>query len=130
MKSRQLLFITLMMPLSMVIANEAEVVNTGFTKQGTTWRVSTTLRHGDTGWEHYADAWRVVDSKGRELGKRVLFHPHENEQPFTRSQDGIRIPADITVVFVEAHDKIHGWNKERVRVDLNRSSGKRYRVSR
>ncbi|MFV1997574.1 MAG: hypothetical protein ACC641_06130 [Acidiferrobacterales bacterium] len=130
MKSRQLLFITLMMPLSMVTAGEAEVVKAEFTKQGATWHVSTTLRHGDTGWEHYADAWRVVDSMGRELGKRVLVHPHENEQPFTRSQGGISIPANITVVFVEAHDKKHGWNKERVRVDLNRSSGKRYRVSR
>lgn len=130
MKTKQLLFIALLAPLPNAMANDAEVVKTEFTKQGTTWHVSTTLRHGDTGWDHYADAWRVVDSAGEELGKRVLYHPHENEQPFTRSQGGIDIPTGITVVFVEAHDKKHGWNKQRVRVDLSRSSGKRYRVSR
>lgn len=130
MKTKQLLFIALLAHLPNAMANDAEVVKTEFTKQETTWHVSTTLRHGDSGWDHYADAWRVVDSAGKELGKRVLYHPHENEQPFTRSQGGIDIPTGITVVFVEAHDKVHGWNKQRVRVDLNKPSGKRYRVSR
>lgn len=129
MKTRQLLFIALLAPLPNAMANDAEVVKTEFTKQGATWHVSATLRHSDSGWDHYADAWRVVDNDGKELGKRVLYHPHENEQPFTRSLGGIDIPTGTTVVFVEAHDKVHGWNKKRVRVDFNRSSGKRYRVS-
>lgn len=130
MKIIRLLFIALLTPLPNVMANEVEVVRTEFTRQGATWHVSTTLRHGDTGWDHYADAWRVVDSAGKELGKRVLYHPHEDEQPFTRSQSGIGIPEDVTVVFVEAHDKKHGWNNQRVRVDLSRSKGKYYRVRR
>ena len=130
MKMRQLLFIALLAPLPNVMANDAEVVKTEFTRQGTTWHVSTTLRHDDTGWEHYADAWRVVDRAGKVLGKRVLYHPHENEQPFTRSQSGISIPEGVSIVFVEAHDKVHGWNKQRVRVDLDQSAGTRYRIRR
>lgn len=130
MKLRPLLLMALLAPLPNAMANDAEVVKTEFTRQGTTWRVSTTLRHGDTGWDHYADAWRVVDSAGKVLGKRVLYHPHENEQPFTRSQSGISIPAGVSIVFVEAHDKVHGWNKQRVRVDLKQSSGARYRIRR
>lgn len=112
-----------------VLANEVEVVNTRFDRQGDSWTVHTTLRHADSGWDHYADKWRVINSRGDVLGERVLFHPHENEQPFTRSQSGIRIPQGISVVFVQAHDKVHGWSKQRIRVDLRRDSGERYRVN-
>jgi hypothetical protein len=49
----------------------------------------------DAGWEHYADRWQVLDAGGTVLGERVLLHPHDTEQPFTRSQSGIEIPAGI-----------------------------------
>lgn len=58
-----------------------------------TYRFDVTIRHPDTGWDHYADGWRVLDMDGNELGMRVLFHPHVDEQPFTRSLDGVKIPA-------------------------------------
>ena len=44
--------------------------------------------HPDTGWDDYADGWRVLDMDGNELGMRVLHHPHVDEQPFTRSLSG------------------------------------------
>jgi hypothetical protein len=111
------------------MANEVEIVHTTFTFQNGAWHVSTTLRHNDTGWDHYADAWQVVDGQGQVLGKRVLYHPHENEQPFTRS-DMINIPADVGVVYVEAHDKVDGWSKQRVRVELDKAKGDRFEVRR
>lgn len=94
------------------------------------WTISVTLRHADTGWDHYADAWRVVDGDGTVLGRRVLAHPHVDEQPFTRGQSGIRIPADTPHVYIEAHDTVHGWSAERLAVDLARPEGTRYRISR
>ena len=97
---------------------------------GGAWRVSTRLRHGDTGWKHYADAWRVVDAEGVVLGERLLAHPHVSEQPFTRSQSGIKIPSALSEVFVEAHDKVHGWSADRLRVDLSQASGYRFSVKR
>lgn len=115
---------------SPVMANEVEIVKTRFEKYGSTWTVDTTLRHHDTGWDHYADKWRVVDSRGQVLGVRVLFHPHENEQPFTRSESGIVIPDGNKIVYVEAHDKVHGWSKQRVRVDLSKRKGDRFTVVR
>jgi hypothetical protein len=118
-----------LLPWASIQANEVEVVSTDFSRQGGSWYVSTTLRHQDTGWDHYADQWRVVDEKGSVLGKRILYHPHEHEQPFTRSQGGIEIPAGTKTVFVEAHDKVHGWSKQRVRVDLTRKSGDRFTVN-
>ena len=47
----------LTMPLS---AGEVEVRHARFVAQGQTWTVSVTLYHADTGWEHYADGWRIV----------------------------------------------------------------------
>ena len=113
---------------SAAFAGDVEIVKTEFSKRGDSWNINTTLRHGDTGWEHYADAWRIVDEEGKELGKRTLFHPHENEQPFTRSLSGTRIPSGTRIVYVEAHDKKHGWSKQRVKVDLSVSTGKRYEI--
>ncbi len=88
-----------------------------------------TLRHADTGWEHYADLWVVETPDGRELGRRVLYHPHENEQPFTRSQR-IEIPRRVSEVRVRAGDNIEGLNSNVVVVDLTRSRGERFRVVR
>ncbi len=53
---------------------------------------SVTLEHNDEGWDHYADKWDVVTLDGKLLKSRVLHHPHENEQPFTRSLSGVVIP--------------------------------------
>lgn len=112
-----------------VHAGDVEIVKVAMQASGAgQWRANVTLQHADTGWEHYADAWRVMTEGGKLLGTRVLYHPHVNEQPFTRSLS-VAIPADIGVVFVEAHDKVHGWSKQRVRVDLNTRSGDRYSVS-
>ena len=111
-------------------AGEVEIVHTRFRATGGEWSVDVTLRHGDTGWDHYADAWRVVGGDGTIFGTRTLFHPHENEQPFTRSLGGVAIPADMSTVYVEAHDKVHGWSPQRVPVDLSKSKGERFEVSR
>lgn len=115
---------------SHAVAGQVEIVRTEFVLRGGAWTVSTTLRHGDTGWEHYADAWRVVNEKGDVLGTRTLFHPHVDEQPFTRSQSGIQIAKDTHIVFVEAHDKKHGWSPQRIQVDLRQSEGERFTVQR
>jgi hypothetical protein len=113
-----------------VHAGEVEIVHVAFTQHHDTWQVHTTLRHEDTGWEHYADAWRVVTENGNVLGTRVLAHPHEDEQPFTRSLEGVVIPADTHIVYVEAHDKVHGWGSQRVRVDLHQAAGDRFQIKR
>ena len=103
-------------------ADDARVEFAEFFKQGDdTWSVSVTLRHADTGWDHYADAWRVLGADDTELGRRVLYHPHEDEQPFTRSLSGVKIPAGMTSVWVQAHDKVHGWSPNRLKIDLGKA---------
>jgi len=113
-----------------VHAGDVEILNVYLQETDSGWRAEVTLKHADTGWEHYADAWRIVDGKGRLLKTRVLYHPHVKEQPFTRSLSGIPIPAGLNKVYVEAHDKRHGWSPQKIEVDLTRSSGDRYHIRR
>ncbi len=114
-----------------VWAGQVEIVAVEFQRSGGQWVVHTTLKHDDTGWDHYADGWRVVSADGKQVyGERTLFHPHEDEQPFTRSLSGVSIPSGIVEVFVEAHDKVHGWSPQRIKVLLDRASGDRFKVTR
>ena len=105
-----------------VLAGEADVVRAqAMPAGGGTWRFQVTVAHGDTGWDHYADKWDVVALDGTVLGTRVLLHPHDTEQPFTRSLGGVAIPGDITEVILRAHDKVHGYGGREVTVKLPRS---------
>jgi hypothetical protein len=77
-----------------------------------------TLEHDDQGWDHYADLWEVVTLDGRVLGSRVLYHPHENEQPFTRSLSAVIIPQGMNQVKIRARDSVHGYGKQELLVDI------------
>ena len=79
---------------------------------------SVTLEHADEGWDHYADQWDVMTLDDQLLKSRVLYHPHENEQPFTRSLSGVLVPEGMKQVKVRARDSKHGWSKNEVIVDL------------
>ena len=115
----------------LLCANDVDIVHARFRHSGGAgWAVDVTLRHADAGWEHYADAWRVVAGDGGILGTRTLYHPHDNEQPFTRSLDDVKVPADVNTVYVEAHDKLHGWSAKRLQVNLDMDTGERFEVSR
>jgi len=114
----------------LVQAGDVEIVKVKLQQQGQGWRAHVTLKHADSGWDHYADGWRVVTPDGEVLGHRTLHHPHVNEQPFTRSLSGIMIPEGLTDVVVEAHDKVHGWSTDRVSIDLKQDSGDRYQLER
>lgn len=74
-----------------------------------TYTVSATVRSGDTGWEKYADAWVVQSEDGTVFGERILAHPHETEQPFTRSLGGVEIPEGTTTVVLAARDLVNGY---------------------
>lgn len=81
-----------------------------------------TLRHEDTGWDHYANRWEVLAPDGRVLATRVLVHPHVHEQPFTRSLSAVRIPAEYTWVRVRGHDLVHGYGGREVTLSVPRPS--------
>ena len=100
-------------------AGEADVVGAEVTRtaQGR-YRFDVTVRHADTGWSHYADRFDILAPDGTVLGTRVLYHPHVDEQPFTRSLSGVAIPEGIRKVTVRAHDLVHGTGGSVVTVTL------------
>ena len=67
-----------------------------------------TVKSPDTGCQQYADWWEVVSEEGALLYRRVLFHSHVGEQPFTRSGGPVPIQPD-TVVWVRAHMNTSGY---------------------
>ena len=81
-------------------------------------RVTVTLSHPDTGWDHYADGWEVLDADGNSLGFRELLHPHVTEQPFARSLSGVRIPEGARSVFVRSRCNVDGWSEALFEVQL------------
>ncbi len=96
------------MIVSHVNAGEADVVGVDVRKTGDgQYHFSVSVRHDDTGWDHYADKWDVIGPDGTVLGTRILHHPHENEQPFTRSLGNVSIPDSVESVTLRAHDKVH-----------------------
>lgn len=100
-----------------------------------TWTFHVTVAHPDTGWEDYADGWDVVLPDGTVVKPnpgspftRLLTHPHETEQPFTRSQGNLVIPENVNQVRVRAHDLVDGWGGKEVIVDLTAASGPGFEV--
>lgn len=100
-------------------AGEADVVGVEASKGSDgTYRFNVTVAHGDEGWDHYADAWDVLAPDGTVLGTRILAHPHENEQPFTRSLNGVEIPEGVTEVTLRAKDSVHEYGGAEMTVTL------------
>ncbi len=87
----------------------AHVVGGTIDFAGGTATVSATVRSADTGWDKYADRWEVRAPDGRVLGERVLTHPHETEQPFTRSLSDVEISPELTEIVLAAHDSVAGF---------------------
>ncbi len=101
------------------------------------WTFEVTVQHPDTGWDDYVDGWDVVAPDGTVLKAssadaftRELAHPHVSEQPFTRRQTQVAVPAEVTEVTVRAHDVVDGYGGRSVAVDLTAEEGDSYEVER
>jgi len=100
-------------------AGEADVIAVEVTKTSQhTYQFTVTVLHADEGWKHYADKWDVVAPDGTVLGTRTLYHPHVDEQPFTRGLSGVKIPEGIDSVTIRAHDSVHKYGGKTITVTL------------
>ncbi len=100
-------------------ANEVEVVDVQATQASDkTWSFRVTLKHQDEGWDHYANEWQVIAPDNKILATRILYHPHVNEQPFTRGTRGVKIPENIETVRIIAKDTVHGLSINALKLNL------------
>ncbi len=107
--------------LNYAIAGEADVLDAEVRALGNgQYRIDVTVEHADDGWDHYANRWDVLGPDGQVLGERVLLHPHDNEQPFTRSLT-LAIPDDVASVTLRANDSVHGLGGATITVEIPRS---------
>jgi hypothetical protein len=101
-------------------AEAPKVVAVEASSTGMGWTFAVTLSHPDTGWDHFADGWEVVDEAGNVLGHRKLQHPHVEEQPFKRSLKNVLLPDGTRKVYIRVRCNAHGWKEETHEVLLKR----------
>ena len=100
------------------IADAPTITKVEASRAGMGWRFDVTLAHPDTGWEHFADGWELVDTGGNRIAYRELMHPHVEEQPFTRSLRNVMLPDGMRTIWVRAHCSKSGWSAPAIEVSL------------
>lgn len=89
-------------------AGEADVIDARVSCDGSC-SFHVTVKHADEGWLHYTDKWDILTTDAKVIATRTLYHPHEHEQPFTRSLSNVEIPQNIHTVVIRAHDSVHAY---------------------
>ena len=86
-----------------------DVVDVKVRHVGQTYSFEVTMTSPYDTPERYADGWRVKGPDGTVYGVKTLDHDHAGEQPFTRVQSGVTIPAGVEEVVVEGRDRVNGF---------------------
>lgn len=115
---RRLTYLAALLIGGIAEADAPEITKVEVSRADMGWRFDVTLAHPDTGWEHFADGWEIVDAAGNQIGYRKLMHPHVDEQPFTRSLSSVMLPDGIKTVFIRARCSGDGWASARYEVTL------------
>lgn len=68
--------------------------------------------------QRYADAFRVLTLDAKPLGERILWHDHQDEQPFTRDLYRVKIPLGIKRVVIQGRDQKYGYGGKTMEVAL------------
>ena len=119
MKTFQVLVLIFLLSCAVTYAGEVDVLQVKIKRSGdNVYDFDVTVTHKDEGWDHYADKWDIVAPDGTTVGTRTLYHPHIQEQPFTRSLSGVKIPEEMQRVTIRAYDSVHGYGGKVITVDL------------
>ena len=105
----KILIISILM-FTNIWANAAVIEDVRVSKHNATYTFSVKILHKDSGWEHYVNFYEIIDAKGQVLATRLLVHPHEFEQPFTRPLSQVKLEV-LKRVFIRAHDSVDGYSE-------------------
>lgn len=113
------LLIGLVFISNILLANEASILKAKVScNNQNTCSFDVTVKHNDTGWEHYVNAYEILSEERVLIAKRVLHHPHVNEQPFTRSISNVKVPKESKFVIIRAHDSVHKFGGKELIVNI------------
>lgn len=100
-------------------ADAPEVLSATAVHDGQYWTIEVTLRHPDTGWDHFAKGWRVETEDGSRLGWREITHPSVDEQPVTLSLEAVEVPEGTTRLLIRPKCNLSGWAHDAYVVTLS-----------
>ncbi len=80
-----------------------------------TFSMGATVRHDDQSWDDYAD---TIVFEGAENGRLALQHPHDDEQPFTRSKSSVRADGPVRIY---ALDNVRSGDGSAIIVDFSQA---------
>jgi len=115
---RGALFALALAAVTPAYAGDADVTHVAVRQVGGLFDLDITIRSKDTGWERYADRIEALAPDGAVLGTRVLDHPHQDEQPFTRDLSQLNVPRGIARLTVRVHFKPTGFDGATMSVAL------------
>ena len=96
-------------------ASEADVIDVEIIPEGDDrYTFNVTVQHEDTGWDHYADRWEILNLQEEIIAIRPLRHPHLKQQSFTRGLPFVPINQDTNEVKVRAHCSVDGFTGREV----------------
>ena len=102
------------------LAGEADVIGAVAHRTAPgVYDLDVTIRSRDTGWDRYADRIEVLAPDGKVLATRVLEHPHEDEQPFTRDVPQVQVPNGINAISIRARFKPVGYDGDVFKLPLS-----------
>ena len=93
-----------------MFANVASIEEVKVTGTKGVYSFAVKILHKDSGWKHYVNRYEVLDKDGNILATRTLWHPHEHEQPFTRSLSGVKL-SGMKTVWIRANDSVDGYSE-------------------
>lgn len=97
--------------------DQPHVTGMRFSREGApnTFSMGATVRHNDQSWDDYAD---TIVFDGAENGRLALAHPHDDEQPFTRSKSGVRADGPVRI---HALDNVRSGDGSAITVDFSQA---------
>lgn len=102
MIKNRILFSALLL-VSSAYAHPPQIIKAeAYAKPNQLFDIAVTVKHADTGWDHYANQWVIISDGETQLAKRTLYHPHVNEQPFTRYSRDVLMPVDAKRITIHA----------------------------
>lgn len=120
---RAALLALLLLAAPSALAGEADVIAVAAERHSDTedmFDFRVTILSNDTGPDYHADAFEVVAPDGRVLGRHEMKQPSQDEQPFTRVLENLKVPVNIQRVTVRVHHKPRGYDGQTVSIQLPR----------